>query len=53
MNHDARVEAQRQVLLVVAQAHVEGRLVLLDQLVLEQQGVSLRLDHDVLDPGDL
>ena len=42
----ARVEAQAEVLLVVAEAHVEGRLVALDQLVLEQQGVLHRRRHD-------
>ena len=48
-----RIEAQGQVLLVVPQPHVERGPVLLDELVLEHQGVldGGRDDHlEVVDP---
>ena len=47
----ARVEPQRQVVLVVAQPHVEARLVLLDQRVLEQQRFLHVCGRDDLDVG--
>jgi hypothetical protein len=47
-----RVEAEREVLLVVAQPHVEARLVLLDQLVLEEQRLLHVRGGDHLEVGD-
>ena len=48
----ARIEAQREVLLVVAQPHVEGRPVALDQLVFEQQRILDARGHDHVDVLD-
>ncbi|MCX5742351.1 MAG: hypothetical protein NT062_07630 [Proteobacteria bacterium] len=45
-------EPQHEVLLVVAQLHVEARLVLLDQVVLEEQRLLRRRHHDRLDVVD-
>jgi hypothetical protein len=45
------IEAQHQVVLVVAQVDVEARLMLLDQRVLEQQRLFLVRGDDRLDVG--
>ena len=45
-------EPQHEVLLVVAQLDVELRLMLLDQVVLEEQRLLRRADDDRLDLGD-
>ena len=47
------LDADPGVGLVVLEQHIVFGLVLLDQVVLEQQGICLGSDHDVIDPCDL
>ena len=47
------LHADGRVRLVVLQHHIVTRLILLNQIVLQQQSILFRIDHNIADVGNL